>query len=78
MGVMSRKHSLSDVCIANIRREMTSRGWSQRELSRRSGVHWQTIWGLFNSKQQSPTIDTVERLAKALDIVPDKIFQKKR
>lgn len=61
--------------VANVRRAIDSRGWSQRELARQAGVHWQTV-GRILSGGMVPTTDTAEKIADALDMGPEKIFKK--
>lgn len=61
--------------VANVRRVLARKGWSQRELARQSGLHWQTI-GRILSGDMTPTTDTAEKIADALDMGPEKIFKK--
>jgi putative transcriptional regulator len=43
-------------------------GWSQPELSRRSGVPQATIWRLEEGKQRSVDLDYLGKLAEALGV----------
>lgn len=61
--------------VENVRRSLSKRKWSQRELARQSGLHWQTI-GRILAGTLVPTTDTVEKIADALDMVPERIFKK--
>lgn len=51
-----------------ISREMNSKGWSEGELSRRSGVTQPTIHRIITGESKSPKRDNVERIAKALRV----------
>lgn len=61
--------------VANVKRALVKKGWSQRELARQAGLHWQTV-GRILSGGLTPTTDTVEKIADALDLGPEKIFRK--
>lgn len=47
---------------------MSSKGWSEGELSRRSGVTQPTIHRIITGESKSPKRDNVERIAKALRV----------
>lgn len=47
---------------------MASKGWSEGELSRRSGVTQPTIHRIIAGESKSPKRDNVERIAKALRV----------
>ena len=51
-----------------ISREMGGKGWSEGELSRRSGVTQPTIHRIITGESKSPKRDNVERIAKALRV----------
>lgn len=48
---------------------MKKAGLSQIDLSRRTGIHRNTIWGLLAGKQQ-PSLSTVNALAATLNVSP--------
>jgi len=50
-----------------IRELRTEHGWSQEELSLRTGVHRNYIGGIERAERQ-PTVETVAVLAKALGV----------
>lgn len=52
---------------AKINALMESNGWSEYELSRRSGVHRSTIAGIARGKN-SPRVDTLDDICKAFGI----------
>lgn len=45
-------------------------GMTQDELAQRSGIAQATISGIECGSRPNPTMDTVERLAKALGVAP--------
>ena len=47
---------------------MSGKGWSEGELSRRSGVTQPTIHRIITGESKSPKRDNVERIAKALRV----------
>lgn len=48
-----------------IRRWMAARGWSEGELSRRSGVPQPTVHRIITGESKSPRREKVERIARA-------------
>ena len=60
-GMISQKIS------KKIKLERNKRDFSQQELALRAGVDKNTIWKI-ETGQVSPTIITLEKIAKALDI----------
>jgi transcriptional regulator with XRE-family HTH domain len=58
----------------NLRRYRAKRGWSRRELSRRSGVHINTITDIELDKSRVPAYDKLVRLAMALDVTPEQLM----
>ena len=50
-----------------IRELRIERGWSQEDLSLRTGVHRNYIGGIERAERQ-PTVETVAKLADALDM----------
>ena len=55
---------------ANVRTLMAAVGWSQVELSRRSGVAQRTISNLLRPETGSTTVETVTALAGAFGVEP--------
>lgn len=47
---------------------MSRRGWSEGELSRRSGVHQPTIHRIITGESKNPRRENIQRLAKALGV----------
>ena len=59
---------------AELRRARRSRALSQRELSRKTGVAFDTISRLETGKQRAQP-KTIRRLARALDVEPAQILK---
>jgi transcriptional regulator with XRE-family HTH domain len=51
----------------NLRRMRHERGWTQEELAHRSGLNRNYV-GMVERREHAATVDTLERLAEALDI----------
>ena len=60
---------------AKLKKLRKLRGLSMTDLSKDSGVHQTTISAIEGGKHNSPGIDTIERLAKALRISPLYFFE---
>ena len=54
------------------------RGWSQADLCRISGTRQATISAIENGHTKGIDFDTLERLAKALEVHPAALIEKKR
>lgn len=64
-----------DMSIADrLRYAMNEKGWSEGELSRRSGVHQPTINRILSGESKSPRRLNMERLARALSVSADWLF----
>ncbi|HEX8054059.1 MAG TPA: helix-turn-helix transcriptional regulator [Thermoleophilaceae bacterium] len=67
---MARKPDRLLVGLGKAIRELRAeRGWSQEELSLKTGVHRNYIGGIERAERQ-PTVETVAKLAAALDVTP--------
>ena len=51
------------------------RGWAQEELAHRAGINRNYV-GMIERQENSPTVDMLERLSKALNIDPAVLFRK--
>jgi len=60
---------------ANLRSACEKHDISQRELARRSEVHYVTVNRILKGILTNPTIDVCERLAKAAGVPLPKIFK---
>jgi len=59
-----------------IRNLRLARGLTQEELAEKAGLH-PTYIGIIERGEQSATLDTVEKLAKALEVEVEDLFPKK-
>lgn len=60
--------------IANIQALMIERGLKAPELARKAGLGPTGIYDIFSGKSGSPTVDTVEKIAKALGVTAVRMF----
>jgi len=67
---MSRKLSTIG---KNIRRYRKKLGLSQDKLSKLAGVAYNTVVKIESGENQNPTITTVQKIAKALDVSLDEL-----
>ena len=49
-------------------------GWSQEELAERAGVH-RTYIGMIERAEKNATLDSISKIAKALNIRPDLLLK---
>lgn len=61
--------SSRDVIAENVRRERSTRGWTQMDLAAKAGVHHPRIAEIEAAKS-SPRSDTIDKLADAFGIAP--------
>lgn len=66
---------LGKVVAQNIRRFREARGFSQEELAHRIGINRNYI-GRLEREEHSPTVEMLERIAKALGIEPYLLLRK--
>ena len=59
----------------NIKRLRESKGLSQEKLARIADVANNTIIKIESGKNDNPTLDTLKKIAKALDISVDELIQ---
>jgi transcriptional regulator with XRE-family HTH domain len=58
----------------NVKRKREELGWSQEELADESGLHRTYVSGI-ERKVRNPTIEIVERLAKALRVTASALLE---
>lgn len=68
-----RQSKLNLTTVKNIRRMRLKRGWSQEELADRCGLH-RTYIGSVERGERNITLATLERIAKALDVLPQNLI----
>ena len=59
----------------NIKRLRENKGLSQEKLARMADVANNTIIKIESGKNDNPTLDTLKKIAKALDISVDELIQ---
>ncbi|MBN2650780.1 MAG: helix-turn-helix transcriptional regulator [Spirochaetales bacterium] len=69
--------SLNDTVIENIKKYRKVCGLSQEKLAELCGTSTSYI-GLLETYKKSPRLDTIERIANALEIEPVLLFEKKK
>ena len=65
---------LKQIVARNVRRLRNERGLTQEELSALAGIN-RNYTGMIEREQRSPTVDMLEKLAKALQIDPVVLLQ---
>jgi transcriptional regulator with XRE-family HTH domain len=66
---------LQEIFGTNLRRLRHASGLSQEELAHRAGINRNYV-GLLERAANSPTLDTIERLAAELAVDPVRFFEK--
>ena len=66
---------LREIFATNLRRLRHASGLSQEELAPRAGLNRNYV-GLLERAANSPTLDTIERLAEELVVDPTRFFDK--
>jgi transcriptional regulator with XRE-family HTH domain len=61
----------------NLGRLRQDRGLSQEELAHRVGINRHYV-GMIEHEENSPTVETIERLCKALDADPALLFRRSK
>jgi len=61
--------------LKNLAKLRKQKGWSQEKLAVESGVSYNTIIKLERGRIKNPKIDTVIKLAKALNVSIDKLLK---
>jgi transcriptional regulator with XRE-family HTH domain len=64
---------LRQIVARNLRILRKQKGLSQEELAFQAGINRNYV-GQIEREEKSPTIDTLEKLAGALDVIPEAIF----
>jgi len=69
--------SLGETVARNIRRIRRERGLSQEELANLVNINRNYV-GMIERLENSPTIDMIERIAKALQVPPAQLLDARR
>jgi transcriptional regulator with XRE-family HTH domain len=67
--------SLRRIVARNLKRLRTERGLSQEELADLASLNRNYI-GMIERQENAATVDTLEALAKALEVEPTRLFDK--
>jgi transcriptional regulator with XRE-family HTH domain len=68
------KESVRELFARRVKELRAKRGWSQDELAAQSGLHRSYV-GIIERCEKSATLDTVERIAKALGVEVGVLFE---
>jgi len=71
---MGMKESARELLAKNLRELRQEKGWSQDELAARSGLH-RTYIGTVERAEQSITVDSMEKLASALNVKVSRLLE---
>ena len=66
--ILLLQYIMSNDITRNLKKLRESKGFSQEKLARLSDVANNTIVKIEAGKNQNPTLDTLEKIAKALDL----------
>ncbi|QEY64963.1 helix-turn-helix transcriptional regulator [Metapseudomonas lalkuanensis] len=69
MPLQPNQCQLVAIFAANVRRRRIELGFSQEELAERAGVH-RTYVGMLERSEKNATLQSIERLAIALEVEP--------
>lgn len=65
--------SIVDNNIKNLKKYRAKKGWSQEKLAREAGISYNTLIKIERGGTKNPKIETIIKLAKALNISIDKL-----
>jgi transcriptional regulator with XRE-family HTH domain len=71
---MGRRHSIQERFGATVRRLRTDKGLSQEEFAATVGIHRTYIGGIERG-ERNPTLTTIERIARALEVDPASLLR---
>lgn len=66
--------TLGEIVAKNLRQLRIERGMSQEELADLVGINRNYV-GMIERRENSPTVDMLERLSQALEIEPASLFE---
>lgn len=58
-----------------LRQALVAKGWSQLELSRRTGLRPATIHALYHNRVKGVDFATLERVSRALGVEPGELLE---
>lgn len=71
---MKKQPSIYDRVGRNLRAGAAAKGLNQREIARKSGLHFVSVNRIFQGRQLPP-LETIEVLAKVCGVPLEKIFR---
>lgn len=66
---------MSSSILDNIKKIRNSKGWSQEKLAREADVSYQTLIKIEQNRVKNPKLQTLMRIAKALDVTLDELVK---
>ncbi|MCL5073360.1 MAG: helix-turn-helix domain-containing protein [Actinobacteria bacterium] len=64
---------MSSINLENIKKLRNKKGWSQERLAKESDVSYQTLIKIEQNKVKNPKLQTLIKLAKALEVTLDEL-----
>ncbi len=61
--------------LKNLKQLRKKKGWSQEKLAREAGISYQTLIKIEQGRIKNPKLDTLIKLAKALDVSLDDLIK---
>ncbi len=65
------------IVATNIQGEMTAKGMTPASLAREAKLNATGIYDIMSGKSQNPRLDTIQKIANALDVPISQLFEKK-
>ncbi len=65
---------MSSSILDNIKKIRNEKGWSQEKLAREANVSYQTLIKIEQHRVRNPKLQTLIKIAKALDVTLDKLI----
>ena len=64
---------MSSGYLKNLKKIRNKKGWSQERLAREAGISYHTLIKIEQDRIKNPKLETLIKLAKALDVSLDKL-----
>ena len=61
--------------LKNLKKLRKQKGWSQEKLAREAGISYQTLIKIEQGRIKNPKLETLIKLAKALNVSLDELIQ---
>jgi transcriptional regulator with XRE-family HTH domain len=66
---------MSSGYLKNLKKLRKRKGWSQEKLAREAGISYQTLIKIEQGRIKNPKLETLIKLAKALNVSLDKLIK---